>query len=92
MVSFFRAGIGTMALHPEDDPDASSQLDSQDHQFMVYGGAGVRIFFNDTIAFRLDGTVDFIDSGDGFAHASVQATGGLGVVIVMGGTDETPAP
>ncbi len=91
-VSFFRSGIGTMALHPEDDPDASGgDLESTDHQLMIYGGAGLRIFFNDMIAFRIDGTIDFIDGGDGFAHADVQATGGMGVVVVLGGTDEAPA-
>jgi len=91
-VSFFRAGVGMMSLHPEDDPDASSRLNSSDHQLMAYGGAGLRIFFNDMIAFRIDGTVDFVESGDGFAHADVQATGGMGIVVVLGGTDETPAP
>lgn len=90
-VSFFRSGIGMMSLHPEEDPDASSRLDSADHQIMFYGGAGLRIFFNDTIAFRIDGTIDFIDGGEGFAHADVQASGGVGVVIVLGGSDEAPA-
>lgn len=90
-VSFFRSGIGVMAIHPEDDPDASDDLDSSDHQIMIYGGAGLRIFFNDKLAFRIDGSLDFVDSGDGITHPDVQATGGMGLVIVLGGTDETPA-
>jgi hypothetical protein len=91
VVSFFRSGIGMMALHPEDDPDPSVRLESPDHQIMVYGGAGVRFFFNDTIALRLDGTIDFIDGPDGFAHADIQATGSVGVAFVLGGTDESPS-
>ena len=93
VVSFFRSGFGTMALHPENDPDASERLASADHQLMFYGGAGVRFFFNDKIALRLDGTIDFIDGPEGFAHADIQATGSVGVSFVLGGVDENqPAP
>jgi len=92
IVSFFRAGIGVMSLHPEPDPEAPDRLQDDDNQLMAYGGAGIRFFFNDTIALRIDGTVDFLDGGEGFAHADVQAAAGIGVIMVLGGTDESPAP
>jgi hypothetical protein len=92
MVSFFRLGAGVWKLDPEEHPAASEALAESDSNPLIYSGGGIRYFFKPWLAARLAGTVDFIDSGDGFANAEVQATGELGVSFLLGGREEAPKP
>jgi hypothetical protein len=92
MVSFFRLGAGIWKIDPEDHPDATERLAESDSNPMIYSGGGIRYFFKPWLAGRLAGTVDFIDGGDGFANADVQATGEVGVSFLFGGREEAPEP
>lgn len=90
--SFFRIGLGVWKIDPEDNPDASERLAESDSNPVIYSGGGIRYFFKPWLAGRLAGTVDFIDAGDGFANADVQATGEIGVSFLLGGHEEAAKP
>ena len=88
MVSFFRIGVGVNRYDPEDHPEASERLEDPKTDPMIYSGGGLRYFLKPWMAIRLAASVDFIDSGNGFPNADVQATGDLGLSFLFGGREE----
>ena len=84
MSSFIRAGVGQWIIHPEKNSTASQTLEDSNHRTLIYAGGGVRFFINDTIAIRLDGSIDAIGR-DGFLQPDLNGTAGLGVIFVLGG-------
>lgn len=84
IVSFLRAGVGTWIIHPEKSANAPDPLQQSDHRPLIYAGGGVRLFINDTIAIRIDGSIDAIDR-DGFFTPDINGTAGVGVVFLLGG-------
>lgn len=92
LVSFFRAGLGVMALDPQEDPSVPEQ--EKDTRAMMYSGGGVRMFITERFAIRLAGTIEAIETGNGLLSGDVQATGELGAVFIIGGSEpaEKKAP
>ena len=85
LVSFFRAGLGIMALDPQEDPRVPEQ--DKDTRTMMYSGGGVRMFITERFAIRLAGTIEAIETGNGLLSGDVQATGELGAVFIIGGSE-----
>ncbi|MGH9868454.1 MAG: hypothetical protein ACREAA_09870 [Candidatus Polarisedimenticolia bacterium] len=90
MVSFFRLGVGVQRIDPEENADASERLEDDTTDPMIYSGGGLRYFIKPWLAVRLAASVDFIDAGNGFPNADIQATGDLGLSFLMGGREAAP--
>jgi len=92
IVSFFRFGFGAFVLSPEAHTSGPARLEEGKSSFMIYSGGGFRWFLSPKIGIRLAGSLDFVDSGKGFANSDVQAAGDLGVVFLMGGHEPAEKP
>ncbi len=90
--SFFRFGFGRWAIDPENVHGASERLQSGDRNMMIYSGGGFRFRVTEMIGVRVAATVDFIDAFNGILNADLQATGEVGVTILLGGRESSPEP
>jgi hypothetical protein len=91
--SFFRVGVGRWKIDPQDlPPNPPSRLAEPHTGTMIYSGGGWRVQIWRFLSFRISGTIDLVDYGDGFLKADVQATGEAGLVFLIGGRSASEAP
>lgn len=88
MTSAFRFGVGMVRTDPDPAVNPSNPLSGRDTNPFIYTGGTYRYFFSDRIAMRLAATIDLISRQGGLANGDVEATGELGLVFMLGGTDE----
>ncbi len=91
VVPFLRTGMGFRSLRPESDPDPTERLEDSDRNLFIYGGAGFRYFFTESVAMRIDGVLRFVEVDKGFLQPDVEGTLAFGAVFLVGGRDIEPA-